>query len=149
MFRRPGTESPGESLAIGNEAACYYHSGKKAAAVCDNCGRFLCELCKVAFNRRLLCPVCIEAGKKKGRIKNLENHRTLFDSLALYLAVAPILLVWVTVFTAPAAIYLAIRHWKAPGSIIPRTQLRRILALLIAGIQVGAWTTVLCRWIGS
>lgn len=148
-FRKSGPGATAESRVVGNEAACFFHSGKKAARVCDNCGRFLCELCEVAFNDRRLCPVCLEAGKKKGKIKNLENHRILFDSMALYLAVAPILLIWVTVLTAPAAIFLAIRYWKAPGSVIPRTQLRRILALLIAAIQVGTWTTVLGRWIAS
>jgi hypothetical protein len=149
MFRRHGTGTLGESLVNGSEAACYYHSGKKAATVCDSCGRFLCQLCDVAFNRRHLCPICLETGKKKGRLKNLENHRTLYDSMALYLAVAPILLVWVTIITAPAAIFVAIRYWRAPGSIIPRTKVRRILALLIAGMQIGTWTTVLCKWIAS
>ena len=41
------------------------------------------------------------------------------------------------------AIYLAIRHWRAPASIVPRTRIRYYLALVFAGTEiVGAiWLT--------
>jgi hypothetical protein len=46
---------------------------------------------------------------------------------------------FVTLFTAPLAIYLTVRHWKTPSGIIPRTRIRFILAFLIAGFQIAGW----------
>jgi hypothetical protein len=132
----------GDALLDGSEASCFYHAAKKAVVACEMCGRFLCSLCDIELGDRHLCSGCISSGRKKGKIKNLGRRRTLHDEVALALAVVPVLFVWPTLITAPLAIILAIRNWNAPGSIIPRTKIRFILALLIAGIQVAAWTTL-------
>jgi hypothetical protein len=34
---------------------------------------------------------------------------------------------------------MVIRYWKAPGSIIPRSKIRFVLAFLIAGLQIVGW----------
>ena len=77
-----------------------------------------------------LCPACLDAGRTKGKIQSLENHRTLYDSTALRLSLVPVLL------TAPVALYLAIRYWKTPTSIIPRTNTRLVLAILFSLLQI-------------
>jgi hypothetical protein len=89
-----------------------------------------------------LCPGCFEKGRTKGRIKNLENHRTCYDTIALLVAAVPLVMIvfpWFTIFTAPLAIYLTVRHWKAPTSIIRRTKIRFILAFILAGGQIAGW----------
>jgi hypothetical protein len=45
-----------------------------------------------------------------------------------------------TIVTAPIAIYLSIRHWNSPMGIIRRTKVRFILAIVISGLQIFAWT---------
>ena len=129
----------GATLQVDNEAGCFYHPRKKAVVPCAVCGRFLCALCDVPFNGQHLCPACLEKGKTHRKIKNLENHRTCYDSVALLVATVPILIIWFTIFTAPLAIYLTVRHWKSPSSIIPRTKIRFILAFMIAGVQIAGW----------
>jgi len=129
----------GEALLSDTEASCFYHPQKKAAAACETCGRFLCALCDVDFNGKHLCPACIESGKKKGKMTNLENRRMLHDHIALSLALLPMLIYPFTIVTAPAAIYYAIRYWKTPSSILPRTRIRNILAIFIALLQIAAW----------
>ena len=129
----------GEALQIDKEAGCFYHPRKKAVVSCAACGRFVCALCDVDFSGRHLCPACLEKGKSKGKIKNLENHRTCYDSIALLVAALSIILYWFSIFTAPIVIYLVVRHWKTPSSIIPRTKIRFILAFSLAGIQIAAW----------
>ncbi len=140
MFSERPSGIPAEALLLDEEAGCFYHPNKKAVISCAACGRFLCALCDVDFDGGHLCTSCLETGKEKHKIKNLENHRTLHDSIALTLALAPILLWPFTLVTAPMAIFLAIRYWKAPTSIIPRTKIRLIAALFIAGLQVIGWT---------
>lgn len=124
-----------------DQASCFYHSQKRAVIPCDHCGRFLCALCDVEFGGRHLCPACLETGKKKGRIVNLDRHRVLYDSVALKIAVFPMITVWFTLVTAPIALYLAIRHWKSPTSLVRRTKIRFIFAVALAGLQILAWTT--------
>jgi hypothetical protein len=36
-------------------------------------------------------------------------------------------------------IYLTVRHWKSPSSIIARSKIRFILAFIIAGVQIAGW----------
>ena len=129
----------GEALQISNEAGCYYHPAKKAVIHCAACGRFMCALCDMALNERHLCPACFEKGKSKRKIKSLENHRTCYDSIALMVATIPILVYFITLFTAPLAIYLTVRYWNTPSGIIRRTKIRFILAFILAGLQIAAW----------
>ncbi len=140
LFRGLQPVKDGETL-IDDEASCYYHPQKKAVLPCDHCGRFLCALCDVELGGKHLCPVCVETGKKKGRIVNLDRHRVLYDSVALRLALFPIITVWFTLITAPMVLYLAIRHWKSPASLVRRTKIRFIFAMTLAGLQILAWTT--------
>jgi hypothetical protein len=134
---RPVNE--GETLSD-DQASCFYHPQKKAVIPCDHCGRFLCALCDVELGGKHLCPACLETGKKKGRIVNLDRHRVLYDSMALRLALFPMIIFYLTILTAPIAIFLSIRHWNSPMSIIGRTKFRFILAIVISGLQILAWT---------
>lgn len=139
VYRSPPIGHSGEALQINNEAGCFYHPGKKAVTPCSACGRFVCALCDVALNDRHLCPTCFEKGKNKRKIKSLENQRTCYDSIALLVATVPLMVYFITLFTAPLAIYLTVRHWNTPCGIIRRTRVRFILAFLIAGLQIAAW----------
>lgn len=142
LYRSLPHGQSGETLQLEGEASCFYHSRKKAVIPCSVCGRFLCALCDVAFNGRHLCPVCLEKGKTQRKIKNLENHRTCYDTIALLIATVSILIYWITIFTAPVVIYLTLKYWKAPSSIIARTKIRFVLAFVIAGLQIAVWIAV-------
>jgi hypothetical protein len=106
------------------------------------CGRFLCALCAVELHGQHLCPNCLETGKEKGKLKSLENHRTLYDAIALRLAIYPMILFFFwffTIITAPIALFVAIRYWNAPSSIVPRTKIRSIAAIVLASLQILLW----------
>jgi hypothetical protein len=135
----------GEKIQEAGEAACFFHPGKRAAAPCDRCGRFLCSLCDLELDGEHLCPACFESGQSKGKIKSLENRCFRHDRLAFALAVWPIVvipLMYFTVVTAPAAIYIAIRRWNSPRG--PRRQGRGYLiaALLAALIEIVVWVFI-------
>ncbi len=140
LFRKQPSGSSGEILLVDGEAGCFYHPKKKAVVSCSVCGRFLCALCDVEFSGQHLCTSCLETGKKKRKIKNIENHRTLFDSIVLTLAIVPMLLLWPSIITAPMVIFMAIRCWNAPTSIIPRTKARLIVALTLGSLQTIGWS---------
>jgi hypothetical protein len=152
FFREKVPGQAGEVLLLEGESSCFYHATKKAVLPCEGCGRFLCALCDCELNGRHFCPVCLESGKAKGKIATLENHRMRYDTLALLLAIVPLatLLFWfLTMFTAPAALFLAIRYWKAPLSIVHRTKIRYVIAIVFATLEVAGWGLVLYFVIGG
>lgn len=139
LFKKETAVNSGESILVENEAGCFYHPLKKAVVPCAECGRFLCALCDIELGGKHVCPACIESGKKKGKIKNLENHRTLYDDIALSLSIVPLLFFWVTLITAPVSLYYSVRYWSAPSSIIPRTKIKFIIASFLATLQIAGW----------
>lgn len=139
LFRKLPSGRSGVPLQGEEEASCFYHPAKKAAVACSACGRFLCALCDVEFNDRHLCPACLEKGKAKRKIKNLENRRVCYDTVALSIALISMLFVWPTILSAPIVLFMVIHYWGAPSSIIPRSKIRFVLAFGIASLQIVGW----------
>jgi hypothetical protein len=143
FLRGPGPSSAPGPAAVEGEASCFFHAGNRAVTPCGSCGRFLCAVCDVEFGGRHLCPMCLETGKKKGKWKNLEEGRTLYGQIALALALYPMLFIYATIVTAPIALYVGIRYWKAPLSIVGGTKLPHAAAILIALLQITGWIVLL------
>jgi len=143
LFREEKS-TPAERVTAEGEASCFYHPEKRAAVVCEACGRFLCALCDVDFNGQHLCPACLQAGRQKGKIAKLQNARTRHDRIAIAIAVLPMLIIYLTVITAPTALFYSIWHWKSPGSIVPcRRRLNLVIAIVIASLQIAGWVTLI------
>jgi hypothetical protein len=128
--RRSGAEP--QALVEQTEASCFYHPESRAIIPCDSCGRFLCSLCDIEIDARHLCPKCFELGLAGKRLESAETERMMYDTIALVLATYPALLFWPAIVGAPAAIYVVIRRWRAPLSVVPRTRIRFYLAALFA-----------------
>lgn len=145
LFRLQSVGRSGEAILIEGESSCFYHPQKKAVIPCQGCGRFLCALCDCELNGQHFCPACLETGKTKGKIRNLENQRTRYDNLALMLVFVPLIPpliffgIYLTIITAPAALFVAIRYWNAPRSIVHRTRIRNLIALILALVQISGW----------
>lgn len=150
MFRPPDGTGAGDKIVSSEEAACFYHPQKRAAVPCDSCGRFLCALCDVELQGQHLCPNCLQSGKKKGKIKNLENERVLYDRIALMLSLAPLtlILIYFSFITAPMSLYFAIRYWNSPSSVVPRrSRLRFVIAIILSLLQIAGWIFLIAFWI--
>lgn len=140
LFRKIGAGQNAEAVMIEGESSCFYHPKKKAVVPCEACGRFLCALCDCDLRGQHLCPACLEIGKAKGKIKTLDNERTLYDDIALALAIYPLLFFYFTLVTAPMSLFVAIRYWKAPQGILRRTKTRFVVAMILATLQIAGWT---------
>lgn len=134
--------TPATAVMVEGEASCFYHPEKKAAIVCDGCGRFLCALCDLDLDGQHLCPTCLQTGQQKGKLEKLQNSRTRHDKIALSIALAPLIIFWFTLITAPIALFYAIRHWKTPGSIAPSWRRGNLIAAIVLSlIQIVGWAT--------
>lgn len=131
---RPFTQgATGEGVMVAGESACFYHERKKAVVVCDACGRFLCALCDCPLNGRHYCPPCLEAGDTKRSIEQLEKSRMLYGRQALILALLPLFI------TGLAALFIALRRWKSPGSLVAPQRWIMPVALGLAILQTLAF----------
>jgi hypothetical protein len=139
LFRPSKRGEGGEPIMVEGESSCFYHPQKKAVVPCEGCGRFLCGLCDCELHGEHYCPACLEVGRQKGKIQRLQNQRTRYDSIALAVAILPLLIFYLTIISAPLALFLALRYWKAPRSIVHRTRIRLVLAITLATLQILGW----------
>ncbi|MCL4692311.1 MAG: hypothetical protein KJ060_07355 [Candidatus Hydrogenedentes bacterium] len=150
LFRERTAGHSGERILFDDESSCFYHAGKKAVVPCDVCGRFLCALCDIEFNNQHICPYCIEAGKTKGKMEQLENERMRYDRLALGLSLLPIVffipMIYFVIFTAPAAMFVTLRHWSTPLGPVRPIRWRFVVAFVLSVLQlttVGLFVTMI------
>jgi hypothetical protein len=124
------------------QAGCYYHPHKIAAVPCDGCGLFLCSLCDTDIGGRHICPRCLESEILEQNQPELVTHRPLYEQMVFALSIYPLIFPFVTLFTAPAALFITVRYWKAPRSLVSRTRWRSILAIFIAFLQILGWLAI-------
>ena len=150
LARSLASGSVGQTIVAEGEAGCFYHPQRRSIVACSACGRFLCALCDVELDGQHLCPGCIETGQRKGKLVQLENRRILYDNMALAIAVIPLLIFMVpaTIATAPTAVVCGILWWKKQSSIVPRTRIRLILAIVLGLLQIAAWAVGLVWLLG-
>jgi hypothetical protein len=132
-FFKAASDTAVPAAASEGESGCFFHPGKPALHPCDSCGRFLCALCSIDFAGRHLCPACLEAGKTKGKMADLENRRVLYDNIALAVSLAPLTciglyFVWLT---GPLAVTLSLWFWNRPTSLFRRNKWRFVAAILL------------------
>lgn len=147
LLQAPRGSGAGEALRLDDRSSCFFHPDRRAVVPCERCGRFLCSLCDLEIDGRHLCPGCLESGRKDATLAVFHTQHTRWDNVALMLAVVPLItgIGWYfSLFTAPAAIFIAIWKWKSPTqAIVPYNRGRFIVALLVAGLTTAAWLTLL------
>jgi hypothetical protein len=136
LFRPPALVNAGEKVMIEGEASCFYHPRKKAVVPCESCGRFLCALCDIELNDQHLCPSCLETGRKKGKLVNLQNQRTCYDRMALGVSILALLLWPMAPIIGAVVIYLVVRYWKASLSLVRPSKLRFVAAFILGASEV-------------
>jgi hypothetical protein len=141
---RANAPTPAQAAILEGEASCFFHPQKKAAMVCETCGRFLCALCDLDLNGKHICPSCLESGKQRQTIAELQESRVVYDRLVLALSTLPWLICgWGTLVGAPVAIYLSIRHWNAPCGVTGRARWMFVTAIIISAISLLFWAVIL------
>ncbi len=131
-----------EPLIDSEASSCLYHPDYKASSICNSCGAFICQLCEIHLQNEPICPACLERQSLGDKNRILKKNHYLWDNISLALALfvpASLALWFLSLFTAPCALYLAIRHWKDPGLLRKPSKLRLALAALLALLQIAAW----------
>jgi len=124
---------------LAGEAACFFHPDRVAAVSCSRCGRFLCPFCRIRWAGEHVCTACLEAANRNGKAAALASSRFHFDSLALAMSTLPILTWIFSMLTAPFALGFALFTWRRECSIVPRSKLRFLAAVLFSLLTIAGW----------
>lgn len=142
-IHRGNNASPtGKRVIVEDESSCFFHTTKRADAACETCGRFLCALCETPFAGKILCPECLERAESEGELEELVTLRYRHGSIALMIALVPLLFWPLTLITAPIAIGYAIKYWNAKGSLVTASHFSHVSAIMIGLIELGIWAFV-------
>jgi hypothetical protein len=77
---------------------CGFHPGNVAGEHCTRCGVFMCALCRIETDGRVLCPACFERLADAGELPSLFTHYRDYGQLQVLLVVVGLFL-----FTGPVA----------------------------------------------
>lgn len=138
------------------EAVCFYSPSRRATQSCSHCGVFISDAWAAQWGNETVCLKCLGDLRQKGGSQQFEVSRTLWDNIAYTLSLAPIavgtlllmtvigmsfgiLAYMMTAITAPIAIFLSLRYWNAPRSLVPRGRRRLWVAIILSVVQLLAW----------
>jgi hypothetical protein len=125
--------------ALEGEATCFDHPGKRAIAACQQCGRYVCQLCAIDFGQGIWCPSCVAAGAGAARSAKLDTSRTLYDSISFITPLISLVAWPITIFTGPATVAVAIFKWKEPLSLVRRSRWRFLAGILLGLAETAGW----------
>jgi hypothetical protein len=137
---------PQIELAQESEAVCFFHSRYRAETPCDQCGRFLCRLCTIDVGTRRVCAECLAQLRKQKEETGLIQHAALFDNTALFLVIAPtatIALSFLTIISAPAALFLSFYYWPRQWTLLHRSRLRFGIAGVLSILALTGWAILI------
>ncbi len=129
-----------------DESSCFFHPDKKAVSHCSTCGAFLCSLCEIAAENKLLCPNCFNSAKKE--ISSFSSEAFLYDELFLLLSLIGILTCHFGLILSPIAIIGSIYFWNRIKTPYPRRRWRFVLAIALSSFQLLVWALVIASVLG-
>ncbi len=137
VYRWQDSYSSGASKLDG-ESSCFYHADRKAVAICEVSGRFLCSLCDIEISGKHYSPEVVSREIKEGELKHLKKGARLDDGIALGLALVPLTMVGLYFFwiTAPVSIFFGVRAIRKQESLLPRSTWRAWVAIVLSVFQL-------------
>ena len=145
VFDPPPPQASVARLAeAGPESAnpCGHHPGNVASDHCSRCGVFMCALCRIDSDGRILCPACFERMAEAGELPTLVAHSRSYFVVQLYLVILGFLVIFLGPVTGPASVYYGLKgleQRRAAGD--SRGQVLGMALFFLAAVQFlgGLW----------
>lgn len=133
-----------DAPAAENEATCSFFPELRAQLVCDECGTFLSHRASTRWGGQGLCLPCLHRLREVEKSPDFIAKSKLHDRRALFLVtwLAPF-----TLFTAPLAIFLLLRHRGKAEGFVPRGRTVWWIAMILATGWLAAWMVLIVVWI--
>lgn len=91
------------------KGACPQHPGNVALGPCSRCGVFLCALCRIDTDSRVLCPPCFERLADEGGLPSLVASYRDFGRVQSSLLALGLLLAILAPIAGPGSLYYGAR----------------------------------------
>jgi hypothetical protein len=99
-----------------------------------------------------LCAECLSHARRQKDQDGLVNHAPQIDNVALILVTLPIVSVmfgFLTILSAPVSLFLALVYWSRQWSLLPRSRLRFVIAIILAILLMAGWAVLVYYLITS
>ena len=126
------TVEVGQSVLDVGEASCFNHETRKAASICDDCGKFLCSLCSISYAGKRICTSCVSREKAGSVSLKLKGRRP--DLQALWLSLVAVVMPILGLFISGFALYLVVKHWNSDDSYVKHSKWRFVVAGILSGV---------------
>ena len=126
-----------KAVLVAEHATCFFHAENQAETPCDSCGRFLCAVCAIDFSAQRFCPSCVSTARTSDT--RAITQRTLYEGIAMAVALLPMLMWPLTLITAPVALGVVIVGWRKPRSLVGGGKGKLVIAGIFALLQIGGW----------
>ncbi len=143
LFREVSLKSASQP-SEGDDAICTFYPELKAEHICDACGSFMSERATIHWSDRKYCLPCLHRLREEEPSSDFKANSKLYDKRALALVT---LLAPLTLFTAPVALFLLLRHRKDRSGFVPRTGVTWWIALVLSILWIAGWGTLMVIWI--
>ena len=128
----------------GDDAICTFYPDLKAENICDACGSFMSERATIHWSEKKYCLPCLHRLREEEPSSDFKASSKLYDKRALALVT---LLAPLTLFTAPVALFLLLRHRKDRSGFVPRAGATWWIALILSIFWIAGWGTLMVIWI--
>ena len=105
---RDTTLPQGVDASLAAAQPCAFHEHNAAVVECERCGSFMCKLCRIDIDGKVLCPGCFERLATEGSIPSTVTTFRDYSGMAGVSALLGILISFLAVLFGPATIYYAI-----------------------------------------
>jgi DNA-directed RNA polymerase subunit M/transcription elongation factor TFIIS len=140
IYRRLVENAPQAREALPEEATCFYYPEKRAQYVCSLSGRFICEDAATDWEGKKVSIEALLRLKKEENADSLKTSAVLYDDIALSVAIFPLIIWPLTIFTPAIVYYYVFRYWgKGPTGLMRKSRWRYLVAFLIATLQWVFW----------
>jgi hypothetical protein len=128
------------------ESSCFFHTNNRAETVCDGCGRFLCGLCSVGYGKRRFCSDCVHRNRRQKSVPLFIDQAVLLDNIGisiLALSVLTFTYLFLGVVVGLFAACLGIVGWRYQRTLVHRSRIRLVIALVLGLMSAGTWILLL------
>ena len=91
-------------------APCARHARNAAVASCERCGSFMCALCRIEADGKVLCAACFERLGSKGELASTRTRYRHYNGMSLHCALLGVTAFWFFApVLGPIAIFTGLR----------------------------------------
>ena len=92
-----------------SDSRCARHARNVAVAACERCGAFMCALCRIDSDGKVLCSGCFERLRGEGELASASTSFRSWRTMGTHLALLGLLLSPLGVVIGPATVVAAVR----------------------------------------